>query len=374
VNSFTLSWRNFINRPARSTLTVAGIAIAIGNFVAIIGLARGIPYAVERSINETGADFVVSERNAFMLIGASIPESLGSKIASVPDVAFVAPVLFNFISADDRINIPIVGWGKDSFLWEATKLISGRLPTSADKRAILLSDGIASILHKEVGDTVQLNYRIFTIVGIAKFESVFNQNIAVAQLATMQEVFGRPNSLSFFEVKLKRPIDAERAERARVAIANKIAADYSVQKTGALTQNLALLNLLIVAASAISFVAVVVALLGVANTMLMAINERIGEIGILRAVGWTPTRIITTIMAEGFLISAIGGLIGIGLGIIDVHVVSRLPVAYGLLDPHVTWTLLAQALGLALMVGAVGAILPARHAIAVSPAEAIRHI
>ncbi len=373
MNWFTLSWRNFIKRPARSTLTVAGIAIAIANFVAIIGLARGIPYAVERSINESGADFIVSERNAFMLIGASIPESFGSKIGSVPDVAFVAPVLFNFISADDRTNIPIVGWGSDSFLWQTVKLISGTLPTSSDERTILLSEGIASALHKRVGDTIALNYRSFKVVGIAKFESVFNQNIAVARLPALQELFGRPNSVSFFEIKLKRPIDSERAERARAAIAN-IAADYSVQKTGALTQNLELLKLLVVAASAISFVAVAVALLGVANTLLMAINERIGEIGILRAVGWPSGRIVATILAEGVLISTVGGLIGIGLGIIDVHVVSNLPVARGLLDPHVTWTLLAQALGLALGVGAFGAILPAYRAIAISAAEAIRHI
>ena len=135
-----------------------------------------------------------------------------------------------------------------------------------------------------------------------------------------------------------------------------------------------LLKLLVVAASAISFVAVAVALLGVANTLLMAINERIGEIGILRAVGWPSGRIVATILAEGVLISTVGGLIGIGLGIIDVHVVSNLPVARGLLDPHVTWTLLAQALGLALGVGAFGAILPAYRAIAISAAEAIRHI
>ncbi len=216
MNWFTLSWRNFIKRPARSTLTVAGIAIAIGNFVATIGLARGIPYAVERSINETGADFVVSERNAFMLIGASIPESFGSKIGSVPDVAFVAPVLFNFISADDRTNIPIVGWGSDSFLWQTVKLIAGRLPTSTDGRAILLSDGIVSALNKKVDDTIALNYRPFKIVGIAKFESVFNQNMAVAQLRTLQELFGRPNSVSFFRGQVEKTDRTPSVRNARV--------------------------------------------------------------------------------------------------------------------------------------------------------------
>jgi putative ABC transport system permease protein len=373
VNLFTLPWRNFVRRPVRSVLTVAGIAIAIANFVAIIGLARGIPYAVERSLDETGADFIVSARNAFMLLSGSIPESLGSKIDSVSDVANVAPVLFNIISADDQTNIPVVGWERDSYLWRKIKLTAGRLPGPSDDHAIVLGDRIAAGLNKKVGDSIELNYRPFKIVGIAQFESMFNQNIAVADLNTLQDLFGRRNSVTFFQVALKRPIDPDRIERAHAALA-EIAGDYAVQDTGSLSRNLTLLKLIVVAASAISFVAVAVAMLGVANTLLMAVNERIGEIGILRAVGWQPSRIMATILAEGVVTSTIGGLIGIGFGIFDVHVVANLPMTLGLMEPRVTWTLLAQALALAVLVGAFGAILPARRAVVISAADAIRHV
>jgi putative ABC transport system permease protein len=116
------------------------------------------------------------------------------------------------------------------------------------------------------------------------------------------------------------------------------------------------------------------ALLGVANTLLMSVNERISEIGILRAVGWCSSQILTTIVIEGVLLATIGGIVGVALGVLDIYIVASLPLSSGLLDPRVTTSLLMQAMVLAILVGAVGALLPARRAIKISPAEAMRRI
>lgn len=373
MNSLTLPWRNFVGRPIRSALTVTGVAIAIANFVAMIGISQGIPESVANSLRENGADLIVSSRGAFSLLGVSMPESLGLQIARLPDVAEAAPVLFNIITADDQTNIPVAGWGDDSFLWRRIRLIDGTLPNTAGPDTILLGDVAAAALNKKVGDSLELDYRSFKIVGIAKFDSVLNQNLAVTTLGTLQQLLGRKDSVSFIQVVLREPLNIERLERARSAIA-AIAPEYSVQDAGDLGRNLRLLQLLIAAASSISLVALVMAILGVANSLFMSVNERIGEIGILRAVGWTSGRILVTILIEGILISTIGGVVGIALGVIDARLVAKLPISFGFIDPKLTSTVLLQALALAIFVGAFGAIVPARRAIRFSPAEALRRI
>jgi putative ABC transport system permease protein len=373
VNSLTMPWRNLVGRPVRSVLTVSGIAIAIANFVAMICLSQGIPQAIENSLGETGADLVIANRGAFTLIGGSIPQSLSAKVAQISDVAEATPVLFNIMTADDQTNVPVAGWATESYLWRTTKLASGRLPTAAEHEAILLGDVIAAELKKKVGDTIDLGYRPFKIVGIAKFTSALNQNLAVTNLKVLQDMLGRGDTVSFIQVVLRTPLDMQRVERTRAAI-HEIAPDFSVQDAGNLSRNLRLLQLLITAASSISLVAIVMALLGVANTLLMSVNERISEIGILRAVGWRSGQILTTIVIEGVLLATIGGIVGVALGVLDIYIVASLPLSSGLLDPRVTTSLLMQAMALAILVGAVGALLPARRAIKISPAEAMRRI
>jgi putative ABC transport system permease protein len=369
----TLPWRNLKRRPVRTALTIAGIAVAIANYVAMIALAKGIPYSIEHSFDETGADFVVSERNAYMIMSGSVPEGLGAKLSQTPGVADIAPVLFNVMSADDQANVVVVGWLNDSALWKTVTLLSGRLPRDGEQDGLVLGDTIATNLDKKIGDSVDLKYRPFKVIGIAKFNSILNENLAVVNLKTLQSLLGRADTVSLFEIILRRPIDLEAAQQVRSAIA-RMAPDFAVQDTGDLARNLTLLKLIVSAATAISFVAVLVAVLGVANTLIMAINERIGEIGILRAIGWSSERVVTAIGLEGLLISSIGGIVGIGLGVLTVRVVAGFQIAFGLLDPRITPALLGQALGLAILAGMVGSMFAARRAIRISPADAIRHV
>jgi putative ABC transport system permease protein len=373
LNSLTMPWRNLAGRPVRSILTVSGIAIAVANFVAMICLAQGLPQAVENSLNETGADLVIANRGAFTLMGAAIPQALSAKVAQIGDVAEATPVLFNIMTVDDQAHVPVAGWAANSHLWRTLNLASGRLPTASEQDAVLLGDAIAADLKKKVGDTIELAYKPFRIVGIAKFYSALNQNLIVTQLNTLQDMLGRGDSVSFIQVVLRKPLDMQRVERVRAAV-HEIAPGFAVQDAGNLSRNLRLLQLLMTAASSISLVAIAMAILGVANTLLMSVSERISEIGVLRAVGWSSGRILTTIMIEGILLATIGGIVGVALGVLDIYIVASLPLSYGLLDPRITSPVLMQAMALAILVGAMGALLPARRAIKISPAEAMRRI
>jgi putative ABC transport system permease protein len=125
-------------------------------------------------------------------------------------------------------------------------------------------------------------------------------------------------------------------------------------------------------AATVSAIILVTAVLAIANTMVMAVNERTFELGILASVGWPPARIVALILIEGFAISVIGGFIGLGLGVLTMHVVSWTRLAAGLLEPYITPGLVIQALIVVLLAGPIGALYPAWRATRLNPADALR--
>jgi putative ABC transport system permease protein len=114
------------------------------------------------------------------------------------------------------------------------------------------------------------------------------------------------------------------------------------------------------------------AAVAVANTLLMAVNERTFEIGVLAALGWSPRRILRLILIEGVLMSAAGGVIGIILGAGVMEMAARTKVAAGLIVPYLSGWSIAQALVFVFVAGPLGALYPAWRATRLLPAEALR--
>ena len=123
---------------------------------------------------------------------------------------------------------------------------------------------------------------------------------------------------------------------------------------------------------AISIVALAIGCLSVLNTLAMGVEERTRDIGILASIGWPRQRILLLILSEGLVLAGIGGLVGAALGWIghDLLVDSLIPGAELQAGAKVVQAL--KALGIAFLVGLVGALLPAWHASRLSPAAALR--
>jgi amino acid transporter len=134
------------------------------------------------------------------------------------------------------------------------------------------------------------------------------------------------------------------------------------------------IRLLVVADIGIQLLIIVLgmALLAVANTLLMAVNERTYELGILGAIGWSPARILRLILMESMIMTAIGGVGGVGLGIIVMNLVAETHIAAGVLEPYLTASMIAQALISVFLIGPLGALYPAWRAIRLKPADALR--
>ncbi len=358
MRKFELALHHIIGRPLRSALTVIGIAIACAGSLSVTGLIQGAQDSLEKGMEEPGVDFVVGERASFSLVGGSIPESLGEKLKAVPGVADVSGVLFNVETVDSNANVVVSGWPRESFLWKSLDLAEGRIPSASENRSIVLGQSIAGALKKKVGDEIDIRFTKFRIVGIARFSSYLNQNIALVPLDVLQEFLSRRDSVTFFQIRLARPIDPERATQIRMNL-TAAAGNYAVFDNGEFTSDIRLIGIIRAIAETIT-------------TLLMAVNERTYEIGVLAALGWSDFGILSLIVLEGLLMTAIGAVLGLGLGMGVMQIASQSSLAAGYLRPFITVALILRTVFLTIAIGTLGALYPAWRATRLDPAEALR--
>ncbi len=112
--------------------------------------------------------------------------------------------------------------------------------------------------------------------------------------------------------------------------------------------------------------------LGVMNTMMMSVFERKREIGILSAIGWRRSRIIFVILLESILLSSLGCIIGLTLGVLTLKGIATSPQFKGVMEPYIGVDLLLAAFGISLIVGLLSGVYPAWKGSGVTPAEALR--
>jgi putative ABC transport system permease protein len=132
---------------------------------------------------------------------------------------------------------------------------------------------------------------------------------------------------------------------------------------------------------AASLSAFAVAISGVAATMITSVVERIREIGVLKALGFKDSQVISMILTESIIMSIIGGVIGISLGIIGAHILAsrgfelKMPAQSIIINapPKITALSILRAIGLTLLVGVIGGVFPAYRAAKIPPAVALRY-
>ena len=121
-----------------------------------------------------------------------------------------------------------------------------------------------------------------------------------------------------------------------------------------------------------SAIALLIGMLGIMNTMVMTVHERTREIGILRAVGWRPGRVLRLILFEAIVLSQIGALLGASGGVLLLFALARLPATAAMIAGDIQPWLLLLGFLIAAAVGVLGGLLPAWQAARLLPTAALR--
>jgi putative ABC transport system permease protein len=148
-------------------------------------------------------------------------------------------------------------------------------------------------------------------------------------------------------------------------------APYDVLDTDDFVKSIRMIGIVRSVANTITIIMLLLTLMIVANTMLMSVNERTYEFGVLAALGWTPRRIMGLVLSEGFALTVTGGLAGLALGAAFMATASMVSQqAY--LSPSFTASMIAQIIAAVIVAGIAGALYPARKAVQMNAVEALR--
>jgi putative ABC transport system permease protein len=369
LNHLQLAFRNLRRRPTRSILTAAGVALAVGSFITLYGLSQSVEQNVEQSIEEHGADLTIRRSGTAELFGGTIPESLGAQIAQVPGVAAVSSELLSLVGTDRDEHVLAAGWAQDSFFWQNVPLEEGRLPRPGERKIALVGIDLAHAMQKHAGDSIGLLEEQFKIVGITRFNSIINRNIVVVPLADMQELTFRPDAVTFFSVKLAHPQDS--AEVERVVRDIEALGGLSATRSENVMRNDSMIGLLRAVTRSMAWVALLMGVLMVLNTLLMSVLERTREIGILAAIGWSTKRITGAVVIEGVILSAIGSVAGVVIGVLGCHLLNAIPAVGHFVAVRPTLGLVIATAAAAVALGILGSFYPAWLATRQSPAIAL---
>jgi putative ABC transport system permease protein len=372
VSFLTLVFKNLLRRPTRSLLTLTGIAVGIAAVVALSSIAWGFQRSWVQAYTARGTDMIVTKVTSRDPLPTPFGEAIEEQLRHLPHIQEVSGVLSDMVSIEDAPTVLVFGWERQSFLWGHLKLVSGRWPTDDHERTVVIGTAAAEVMKKSVGDTLHIENEDFRICGTFSSAAFVENGTIILALRQMQHVMDNEGKVNILNLKLTSGTTDREAEELRQTIKSRLPG-YNAFTGGEVAQS----NMAIQAAKAMSwatsFVALVVGAVGVANTMLMSVFERIHEIGILLAIGWKRRRIVLMIIYESMALSFVGGIGGIALGYVAVNLLQATPWIRGKFESEVDLPLCALALAIALGLGALGGLYPAYRGSRLHPSEALRY-
>jgi ABC-type antimicrobial peptide transport system permease subunit len=344
-----------------------GIAIGVAAVIALGAFAEGFINAYSTVLTSSGADIIVTQGDAADVILSAVDEVVQSPIANLPGVSKTAGALLGMVSTPEVPYFVVFGLAPNEFAINHYKLIEGTRLMGA--RQVLLGKVAARNFKKKIGDNYKIQEVSFRVVGIYETGQNIEEMGAVIALQEAQEIFKKPRQVTYYQIQVQRPevtnqVIAEIEKRFPKLAASRSSNFMDDQQE---TQMLRAMG------SFIGALAVIAGGLVMMNTMLMSVFERTREIGTLRALGWRRRRVVGMIVRESLLLSFLSGLAGIVLGVGLGTLIELEPTMGMFFKGEYTFELLAQAMSVALVLGAIGALYPAWRAANLSPIEALRY-
>ena len=366
------AWRNVWRRRLRTALTLCGIGMGIGAFVALVGFSRSFEHAWLEMYESAGTDLAVVQKT---FLNTSINQSVEPTLKQIPQIEIAAPMVLNMMSVTPEVNTLVYGWRSNTFEFSALKILSGRRFEDG-KQEVMLGELLAGSLNKKVGDTLDLQGETFTVVGIFRSGSALEEGAIIMPLGEMQSLSDMQGKVTAYHVRLKPAPAGVSPDQWRQEAEDAVSKDLPGLRAVPAAERAAnnqLVTLAHAAAWGTSLIALLVAALGIANTVAMSVFERTKEIGVLRAMGWSRWRVMMLILMEAAALGLAGGIIGVALGWAALHVLSALPQTASIVSTALPVATLVDGLLMAMLVGVLAGSVPAWRGAQLSPVEALRH-
>ncbi len=390
--SVIMSLQNIIHNKMRSFLTILGIVIGVTAIIALITIVQGATGEMENQFAALGAGKLsVTAKGTALKQGLS--DSDVQKLAIIDNVAGVSPTIsFTATVVKDEIledDIAVDGKNEVYFNHNSTLIARGRALNILDMQnknhVCVINEALQQDFfmgEDALGQTININGLTYTIVGIidssvdtdimSRMSSDSTKGKAIIPYTTAMSVAGVGNITSLEilvadTTKTNEVIDSVKSVLNQAF--NYKDKSYSIINMDSLLSAMdTMTNLMTSLLAGIASIALLVGGIGIMNMMLVSVTERTSEIGLRKALGAEPKRIQLQFLIESIVLSLLGGLIGMVLGLAISWIAA---IAMG-----IAFTLSVDAIvlgvGFSALVGIVFGWAPARRASQLNPIDALR--
>jgi putative ABC transport system permease protein len=401
LNILLSAFRALQRNKMRSFLTMLGIIIGVGAVIAMLAIGQGAEYSVEQQIASLGTNVLIifpgSQQSAGIRQGAGTmttltEEDAGAIAKECPAVAFVSPGARSggqVIAGNLNWQTGIEG-GSESYLeirkWgvEYGENFTDQDVKSASKVCIIGAT-VADNLFPEsspVGQTVRIRNVPFRVIGVLakKGQNAMGQDqddIVIAPYTTVLRRLSHFPYLRQILVSATSPANVAVAQqqitdllRMRHKITSFEGDDFTIRNQADIAATAtATTEILTILLASIASVSLLVGGIGIMNIMLVSVTERTREIGIRMSVGARGRDILTQFLIEALVLSLLGGIIGILLGVGGSIAISN----FAKWPTIITLFSVLLSFGFSIAIGIFFGFYPARKAALLNPIDALRY-
>lgn len=379
------SIRNLLHRRLTSFLTASGMALVVFVFASVMMLSEGL----EKTLVETGSpdNVIITRKASNTEVQSGIERSQAAVIESMPGIAtdddgeqMLARELVVLISllkrdSDKPANVVIRGVnGKSLKMRPQVRLTSGRMPRPGSAEIIAGSSVSDRFKGGRIGESLRFGMRDWTVVGVFDAgTTAFNSEIW-GDATQLMQAFRRP---VFSSVTFRMTSAGDFPEiRKRLEHDPRLTVDVKQETRYYRDQSEVMAKFLRILGTSLTLIFSIGAIIGAMITMYAAVANRVGEIGTLRALGFTRVSVLAAFLLEAFVLGAAGGAAGLFLAsfmqLITISTMNWQTFSELAFSFRLTPGIVARSLAFAVGMGVTGGIIPAVRAGRLNIVDALR--
>jgi len=408
VRLLRLAWRNVFRHRRRTLITFAAIAVGLGYMIIMDSFMGGFEvYSMRNFVDQEAGHLKVHaegyrDEDNVMPVDIVIEEPARVMTELRDELGFekmTRRTWFRGELSNGVDQLPVVGIGIDSLTDQEVfdypaAVTRGRF--LEDRLDLLVGQGLAQDLGVDTGDYVTVVARTrtgswnafdFTVAGLLGTSDMFiDMSSVVMRLGTADELLNMDGAVTEIAVRLGGMGAAAAAKKQFEGSGFAGLEAWTWRELGELVFQIT--GTKRAAGLLLTMVVIIIAAVGIINTMLMAVMERTREIGTLRAMGFGFREVVTLFLLEGGLIGVFGSIVGAFFGVgtsvfLDILAIDMTGLMMGfekilpmrmILYTEVDAMFVLRVMLLGIGVSLLATLIPARRAAKVQPAEALRHI
>ncbi|MBR6013221.1 MAG: ABC transporter permease [Selenomonadaceae bacterium] len=392
---------SLISNKLRTFLTMLGIIIGVCSVIAMVSVGQGVKKNVVDSISRLGSNMLIvmsgsSNRGGIRGGAGSVQtltyndaEAIKDKIKYVNYVSPTVQTNSQVVYGHENWSTTVTGVTPEYFSIQSLTMQSGIFFNGHDvdvrNRVAVIGTTVATNLFgtvNPVGKKIRVGNAPYTVIGLiaSKGQSMGGQDqddVVLIPLTTAQErllgvTYVRSINVQVASEERMDEVQAniEKLLRQRHRIREDAEDDFNVRNLTSLMETMSetttMITLLL---GSIAGISLIVGGIGIMNIMMVSVTERTREIGIRKAIGATFNSIMLQFLIESTMISILGGIIGIVVGIGLAQAISK----FGGFTTVISGLSIAASFGFSLFVGVFFGMLPARKAAKLDPIDALRY-